>query len=562
MADRSFVASLVRRIPTRFVAFAAIMALLAGVVALYTAAFHYLMLREGRDYSWVTGFYWTLQTMSTLGFGDYTFTGDLGKLFSVAVLVTGVAILFIFLPFTLIQFLYAPWLEARAAARAPRELPDDERGHVLLTAHGPIESALIERLTPFRTPYAVIVPEVAPALALHDRGIRVMVGQLDDADTYRRARASQASLVATTLSDQMNATVALTVRGVSASVPIVATAAWGPSVDLLRHAGCSEVIQLGEMLGRAMALRIAGQNSQSHVVGQLDDLLIAEAAAANTRLVGQRLRETGLRDRLQITVAGVWERGRYTAGAPDVAITQDSVLLISGTRAQIDAYDREVSTARAPSGHAVIVGGGRVGRAVSRHLDAFGVGHTIVEQTPARVREYRSIVIGDATDPRVLEDAGLQRAESVAITTRSDDVNVFVTLYCHRVKPELQVLSRATSERNVDTLYRAGADLVLSYFPMEANAIFGVLRRGNLLLLAEGMDVFTVPVPRSLAGQSIAGARLRDVTGCNVLAVRPQGGKAAPPDPHSALAPGAELVILGGRDAARTWFARFGGGPA
>ena len=105
-----------------------------------------------------------------------------------AVLGTGITILFIFLPFTLIQFFYAPWLEARAASRAPRELSAEISGHVLLTAHGPIESALIDRLVQLELPYAVIVPEAPQALALHDRGLSVMVGQLDDPETYRHAR--------------------------------------------------------------------------------------------------------------------------------------------------------------------------------------------------------------------------------------------------------------------------------------------------------------------------------------------------------------------------------------
>ena len=34
------------------------------------------------------GLYWVLVTMSTLGFGDITFKSDIGRLFSVVVLVT------------------------------------------------------------------------------------------------------------------------------------------------------------------------------------------------------------------------------------------------------------------------------------------------------------------------------------------------------------------------------------------------------------------------------------------------------------------------------------------
>jgi len=58
---------------------------------------------EGEYYTWVTGFYWTLTVMSTLGFGDITFTSDLGRIFSIIVLLSGVIFLLVLLPFTFIQ---------------------------------------------------------------------------------------------------------------------------------------------------------------------------------------------------------------------------------------------------------------------------------------------------------------------------------------------------------------------------------------------------------------------------------------------------------------------------
>lgn len=70
----------------------------------------------------MTGFYWTLVVMSTLGFGDITFTSDIGRAFSVLVLLSGVILLLILLPFVFIKF-FAPWMEAQARSRAPRELP-------------------------------------------------------------------------------------------------------------------------------------------------------------------------------------------------------------------------------------------------------------------------------------------------------------------------------------------------------------------------------------------------------------------------------------------------------
>jgi voltage-gated potassium channel len=534
-----------------------LLVIVTGIVAMYSVLFHAFMAREGQSHSWLTGIYWTLQTMMTLGYGDITFTSDLGRAFSMAVLATGVVLLFVLLPFTLIQFVYAPWLEARNAARTPRALPAGTAGHVILTGYGPVEGALIQRLDQFHLPYVVILPDAVRALALHDQGVRVMMGRLDDPETYRRAHVGDAALVATTLSDATNANVVLTVRESSAVVPIVATAAWEASVDLLKGAGCQEVIQLGEMLGRAIARRIAAREGRLQVIGQLDGLLIAEASVTGTSLVGQTVRDSRLRERLNLNVVGVWERGRYSPGTADTHISEEMTLLLSGTQADLDVYNREIRTADLPPASAIVIGGGRVGRATSRNLIAAGIDHRVVEKLSDRVQDWSRYVIGDATDPEVLTAAGLDRATNVAITTHDDDVNVYLTLYCRRRRPDVQILSRATLEQNVSTLHRAGADFVLSYVPMEATAIFDIVRRGNLLLLAEGLEVFTVRVPPSLVGKPIADSRLRDDTGCNVLAVRRPGGTALPPDIAAPLEPGTELVLIGDREDERKFFERY-----
>jgi voltage-gated potassium channel len=293
-------------------------------------------------------------------------------------------------------------------------------------------------------------------------------------------------------------------------------------------------------------------------VGRLDDLLIAEATAAGTSLVGLTVRESGLRERFDLNVVGVWERGRYQPGSADTRISADMTLLLSGTQAALDRYDHEVRSDPRPPITAVVIGAGRVGRATSRNLTAAGIEHRIIERQSDRVSDWSRYVIGDATDPEVLHAAGLDHASSVAVTTHDDDVNVYLTLYCRRMKPDVQVLSRATLEQNVSTLHRAGADFVLSYVPMEANAIFDILRRGNMLLLAEGLEVFTVQVPADLAGKPIAQCNLRADTGCNVLAVRPAGGSAAPPDITAPLAADAELILIGDREDEKRYFERYG----
>jgi voltage-gated potassium channel len=162
-------------------------AILLGIVAAYTILFQVLMAWEGQRHSWMTGFYWTLVMMSTLGLGDITFTSDLGRFFSVIVVVSGMVFLLMLLPFTFIEFFYGPWMRAQAEARAPRRLPPDLKGHVILTNYDPVTISLIQRLKRYGYEYTLLVGDKQEALRLYDIGVKVMYGEVDRPETYERA---------------------------------------------------------------------------------------------------------------------------------------------------------------------------------------------------------------------------------------------------------------------------------------------------------------------------------------------------------------------------------------
>ena len=518
--------------------------LLLGLILVYSVIFHYLMAWEGHRYSWITGMYWTLTVMSTLGFGDITFHTDVGRIFSMVVLMSGTLFMLILLPFTFIQFFYAPWMQAQEAARAPRQLPANTEGHVIVTNYGPVDAALIKMLMQFKYPYVILVPEVAEALRLHDLDLKVVVGELDDPETYRLLRIDKAALVATVGSDVSNTNVAFTARGVSENVPIVATAADVASVDILELAGCTQVLQLAEMMGQSLARRVIGRNAQTHVIGQFDKLLIAEASAARTPLVGRTLRDIRLRDHVNLTVSGVWERGCYQNAGPDTLITENTVLVLAGTRSQLDEYDSLFCVYNSNEVPIVILGLGRVGAATARALDQQAVEYRIVEKKVKQKHNDR-LIVGDAADLEILKQAGIMETSAVVITTNDDALNVYLTLYCRRLRADIQIVSRATLERNVLTLHRAGADFVISEASMGANAIFNMLRRSDVLLLAEGLDVFKVHVPRPLAGKTLTQSAVRQRTGCSVIAIQGADGLQVNPDPTTTLPADAEMFVIG-----------------
>ena len=530
-----------------------LLAVFVILVGTYSVLFHWIMASEGREHSWATGVYWTLTVMSTLGFGDITFQSDLGRIFSVVVLVSGALFILVLLPFAFIQFVFLPWMERREAARAPQRLPEETRDHIVLTQLGAVTQELIRRADEAHVPYVLVVPELAEALTLHDQGYRVMVGDLDDPQTYRAARVDAAALVATTQPDTTNTNIVFTVREINASVPIAATASSAASVDVLELAGCDEVLRLGQLLGRAMARRVLGGDRRSHVVGEFGELLVAEASATGTELVGRSVGEVDLRSRFNVNVAGLWQRGQFELPGPDTVIDESDVMILVGSREQLSRYDAAFGIEQRMDSPVVVIGGGRVGRAAARRLGDAGIRSRIVEQREDRIRDHALYVHGDAAELEVLYEAGLREASAVLITTHDDDVNVYLTIYCRRLRPDIQVIARANHSRNVATLHRAGADSVLSYASIGATALWNTLGLNDALILAEGLEMFRAPVPLRLAGKTLAEANVRQATGCNVVALSQDGQLLPNPDPYQPIPLDAELVVIADSDSQKAF---------
>jgi voltage-gated potassium channel Kch len=236
------------------------LALLVVVVLFYGWLFHAIMAWEGQNHSWFTGVYWVLTVMSTLGFGDITFESDLGRVFSTLVLLSGMMLLLIILPFLFIRVVYASWLEQRSRGRirSLQSVPEGLAGHVLICANDPIALGLIRRLQLANVPAYVIEADADLAMRLQDVGVPVFTGEIDSVETYQAARAASARLVLANASDTVNSNIVLTVRELSESVPVVALAEVEDSIDVLELSGATHVLPLTHQLGEHLANRVSG----------------------------------------------------------------------------------------------------------------------------------------------------------------------------------------------------------------------------------------------------------------------------------------------------------------
>ncbi|MEO0596832.1 MAG: NAD-binding protein [Chloroflexota bacterium] len=544
---------LLRDRPTRLdiLALFRFLAVVAIVIAIYSIIFHYIMEYEGRTYSWITGIYWTLTVMSTLGFGDITFESDLGRAFSGIVLLSGMIFLLILLPFTFIEFFYAPWMKAQEAARAPRKLPEKTTGHAVLTHFDAVTDTLITKLMQYKHEYVLLIDDLTEALRLHELGYRVMLGDLDDPETYRQARVEQAMFVAATGNDQTNTNVTFTVREISESVPIIAVANRHASIDILQLAGSSHVLELGKTMGQALSRQVTNNTSRAQVIGAFGALHIAEASARGTSLVGKTVQASEIHEQAGAHVVGIWERGAFQQAQPETRITADTILILAGTETQLNAYNEHFCHNTLEDAPIVVIGGGRVGRAVGQTLAKKGLDYRIIEKNRERIplTNANHYIAGDAAELEKLEAAGIRQAPAVIITTHDDDMNVYLTIYCRRLRPDAQIISRAVQDRNVSTLHRAGADFVLSYASTGANAILNLMRDDEIVMVDEALDIFEVPIPESLAGRPLDECNIRDKTGCIVVAMHDDHTPEIIRDQQQALLSSGRLILVGTPDA-------------
>jgi Trk K+ transport system NAD-binding subunit len=324
-------------------------------------------------------------------------------------------------------------------------------------------------------------------------------------------------------------------------------------------------VQLDEMIARAFARRTMGGDAMAHTIGRFDRLLIAEAMAHRTPLVGKTLGETALRREVGVNVVGMWERGEFESPRPESQIHDDTILVLAGTAQSLRSYDDLFRTYNVSSAPVVILGGGRVGRAIARAFTRRQVDYRIVERQAERVLDEAKGIVGDAADLEVLKQAGIDEAPTVLITPHDDDVNVYLTIYCRRLRPDVQIISRATLERNVATLHRQGADIVMSYAGMGASMVMNWLKPGRILMVAEGLDLFRVPVPTALAGKTIAESEIRARSGCSVVGIGSANGMEMVPGPAAQLPGGADILLIGTADAEerflKLWVDREGPGP-
>jgi voltage-gated potassium channel len=213
--------------------------------------------------------------------------------------------------------------------------------------------------------------------------------------------------------------------------------------------------------------------------------------------------------------------------------------------------------------HYIVCGYGRVGRHAAQELSSQHQPFVIVDNDPDVVETARSqgcpAMLGDATEDRVLQQAGVERARGLLIATASDAANVFITLSARTFNQRLLIVARANDESTESKLLKAGADKVI------APEVVGGQRMAALVLRPETTDLVDtltlssnaqswidealIDEQSELNGLTLGDSSIHSKTGARVIAIRRLDGTLITnPNGQEALRAGDVLISVGDRD--------------
>ena len=216
-----------------------LMALLAfgAVLAVGTVVFHAL-LGEG----WVDSFYRAVVSTTLTGL-DTAPESAVGKIFTVLLLFTGVAVFFYIAGVVVDVITRGVFGDVFGERRRRREI-EAIREHVIICGYGRVGRSVAAEFRASDTPYLVIdVTPESVALA-REEGAPVVLGDgTEDADLDRAGIARARGLVASMDSDEKNLYVTLSARARRPDLVIVARASSEAAARKIQLAGANRVVQ-------------------------------------------------------------------------------------------------------------------------------------------------------------------------------------------------------------------------------------------------------------------------------------------------------------------------------
>jgi monovalent cation:H+ antiporter-2, CPA2 family len=235
--------------------------------------------------------------------------------------------------------------------------------------------------------------------------------------------------------------------------------------------------------------------------------------------------------------------------------------------------------------HVVICGYGRVGRNLVKLLQQHDLPMVVIDQSESRIQQLREAgvpyVYGNCVSLHVLETAGVNSASSMAIALPDPMSTRLCLKRALELSPELDLVVRATKDKDIEVLYQLGAREVVqpefeaslemaTYLLTGLMSLTVVQRQMQEIRERHYLDLrpeqsasevkrdlqqatqdlnrrwYSLPSASPLVGMTLEEADMRYLTGVSLMAIRRANGEEIDyPPTDTILAEGDRLLVVG-----------------
>jgi Trk K+ transport system NAD-binding subunit len=521
----------------------------AGILALillYTDIFLFLQGEFNvKNPDFFTALYWVVVTMTTTGYGDIYPVTALGQLYSLVVIVTGIAIFFaIILPLLVTPYIDR-WIKS-PKGKPPERLKD----HVVICGYNALVDSLINELAGAQKPLVIIDESSESVHNLQLRGFYAIYGDSTDEAILKMAQVEKASTLIANEGEHKDAAVVLTAAQMS-DCRIIALVERLEMAEYLKFAGADIVISPKQILGINMGMTaISAINFEvTNVVELGEDMKICKLPVyPDNPMVGKKLKDLGIREKTGATIVGAFKDGRFIINPPaSLEVNEATVLMAVGNDRQLqDMSSMGRVNGKLCSGKRIIAGFGDVGKEVAKQFDKKGISYSIID---LKRYEGKDQVVGDSTDQETLKKAGIEDASTLLVTLNDDNKNMLTVLLARNMNPHVNIIARANLDHNVSKIYRAGADFVTSLSTTGGQILARIVEKGvfeDTIMLSENVLLYKFHVKGSaIEGKTINETTMRTKTGCSIVGVIDAGKFTPNPEPSHLMGPDSTILTIG-----------------
>jgi len=308
----------------------ALLALLAAIL-LGTIGFHFI-----ERWPLADSLYVTVQTLTTVGYGDQTPHSGAGRMFAVMVMLIGAGGVALAVS-TIVQSVVQSELVATFGQRRRSRRMSKLSNHFIICGSGRVGSHLVRDLLATNESFVVIEQDQQRAAGFAERGVNVLVGDATLEVTLREARVEHARGLAACLpNDADNVYVVLTARDLNPNLRIVARAAEEQAEAKLLRAGANHVVAPTIIGGHRMAVALTkpavSEFMDSITANELGLAFEQVEVDAASGLIGQELRATPIRTELDVVIISIRRQNGEMLFNPagDAAIENGDILIAIG----------------------------------------------------------------------------------------------------------------------------------------------------------------------------------------------------------------------------------------